>query len=455
VQDARLEQPADPDLAGALDDSAAIWVGQLELADALRADAVIEPDRASAHYARVLVRLHHESLGFVRIASQAGEVDMDLLRRTVWCSFETEIRKHLSADGLPAPKDIPLEGLGGWEACVSGVLSPETSELPVSVVVCTKDRPDSLRRVLRTLQQLEYGAFEVLVVDNAPTSSATRECVEEFAATDPRFRYLVESRAGLSRARNAGLAEALHDWVAFTDDDVLVDPWWLRAVERGIRRDDEVGCVTGLVPPASLIEPAQRYFDERFLWTRSLVARVYDLDEHKGDDALYPYMAGTFGTGANFAVDRHLVERIGGFDTALGAGSPTNGGEDLDMFVRVLLARRAIAYEPSSVIWHIHRADSEALGRQVYAYGLGLTAYLAKHILDPSTRWEVLRGIPRGVWRLIQLMSRARGAREGVSRSRTRANASYRRAELRGMFAGPLVYWRARRSDRASSASTS
>ena len=47
-----------------------------------------------------------------------------------------------------------------------------------------------------TLQQLEYGAFEVLVVDNAPSSDATRECVEEFAETDPRIRYLVEARGG-------------------------------------------------------------------------------------------------------------------------------------------------------------------------------------------------------------------------------------------------------------------
>ena len=452
VQDPRPEQAADPHETGAFDDSGAIWVGQIELADTLRVDAVVEPDRPSVHWARVLVRLHHEPLGFVTVPSPSGALDIDLLRSTIWRSFEVDIWRHLSEDGLPRPYDLPLEGLGGWHVCATDVLSLDPSEIPVSVVVGTRDRPGELRRVLRTLQQVEYGAFEVLVVDNAPSSDATRECVEEFAATDPRIRYLVEARAGLSRARNAGLAAALYDWVAFTDDDVLVDPWWLRGMGRGIRRGAEVGCVTGFVPPASLFEPAQRYFDERFSWTGSLVPRVYDLDKRQGDNALYPYLAGIFGTGANFAVDRRLVERIGGFDTALGAGTPTAGGEDLDMFLRVILAGRAIAYEPSAVIWHMHRSGSEALARQVYGYGLGLTAYLAKRFLDPSTRWQVLKGVPMGTRHMIHLLYRARRAQPSVPQSP--ANAGYRHTELRGMIAGPLAYWRSRRSERTLQGST-
>jgi len=59
-------------MTGAFDDSGAIWIGQLELADALRVDAVIEPDRAFVHWARVLVRLHHEPLASVTIPSPGG-----------------------------------------------------------------------------------------------------------------------------------------------------------------------------------------------------------------------------------------------------------------------------------------------------------------------------------------------------------------------------------------------
>ena len=132
-------------------------------------------------------------------------MDIDRLRRTVWWSFEEEICRHLSEDGLSRPEYLPLGGLGCWDVCATDMPSRDPPEPSISVVVSTKDRPDSLRRVLRTLQQLQYGVFEVLVVDNAPSTDATRECVEELAANDPRFRYLLEERAGLSRARNAGL----------------------------------------------------------------------------------------------------------------------------------------------------------------------------------------------------------------------------------------------------------
>jgi hypothetical protein len=205
------------------------------------------------------------------------------------------------------------------------------------------------------------------------------------------------------------------------------------------------------VPPASLIEPEQRYFDRRISGASSLKEYVYDLDTRRDDNAVYPYGAGAFGTGANFAVDKRLVERIGGFDAALGAGSPTNGGEDLDMFLRVLLSGRAIAYEPSAVIWHIHRSDPEALGRQMYNYGLGLMAYMVKYVLDPATRWEVIKRVPSGARHLIYLWSRSRVGQEGVTRSS--AIARYRHAEIRGMIVGPFAYRRARRLERRLPAS--
>ena len=66
------DQAAEPNMTGAFDDSGAIWVGQLELADSLWVDAVIEPDRAFVHWARVLVRLHHEPLASVTIPSPGG-----------------------------------------------------------------------------------------------------------------------------------------------------------------------------------------------------------------------------------------------------------------------------------------------------------------------------------------------------------------------------------------------
>ena len=59
------------------------------------------------------------------------------------------------------------------------------------------------------------------------------------------------------------------------------------------------------------------------------------------------------------------------------------GGEDLDLFLRVLLAGRALAVEPRAVVWHWHRRELEQLRRQMHGYGTGLAAYGWKHLTQP------------------------------------------------------------------------
>ena len=65
---------------------------------------------------------------------------------------------------------------------------------------------------------------------------------------------------------------------------------------------------------------------------------------------MYPYSAGRFGAGANFAVSRTVLKEVGGFNEALGAGTPSGGGEDLNMFMRIVLAGHRLVYEPSAVV---------------------------------------------------------------------------------------------------------
>ena len=106
----------------------------------------------------------------------------------------------------------------------TGSRRAETADRPmISVVVCTRNRPQSLLATLRSLTAMSYRPFEVVVVDNAPSSEATREAVLAEYGGDPRVRYVREPRPGLSCARNRGIEEAAADIVAFTDDDVIVD----------------------------------------------------------------------------------------------------------------------------------------------------------------------------------------------------------------------------------------
>src|SRR2546422_10702578 len=96
-----------------------------------------------------------------------------------------------------------------------------------TVVICTRDRPESLDRCLGAVGALDYPSFDVLVVDNGSSATGTREVAERWGA-----RCTVEPRPGLSRARNRGAGEAQGDLIAYLDDDALPEPGWLAAIER-------------------------------------------------------------------------------------------------------------------------------------------------------------------------------------------------------------------------------
>src|ERR1041385_1216405 len=103
----------------------------------------------------------------------------------------------------------------------------------LSVVICTYNRPELLRLALTTLlrQSPANLAYEVVVVDNNSTPE-TRAVVDELAQTDPRIRYVRETRQGNAYARNTGVAEARAPIVAFLDDDVTVRDNWMEIIAR-------------------------------------------------------------------------------------------------------------------------------------------------------------------------------------------------------------------------------
>jgi len=87
------------------------------------------------------------------------------------------------------------------------------------------------------------------------------------------------------------------------------------------------------------------------------------------------------------AFDVALLRQLGGFDEALDTGAPLPGGGDLDIFYRVLRARRAIVYEPRYAVRHEHRETVAQLRRQYWSWGLGMMAFLVKSWrADPAYR---------------------------------------------------------------------
>jgi GT2 family glycosyltransferase len=415
-------------------DSGAILVDQVELSEPFRDIAVPAGNGISYSAIRLLVRLHHQPLGFVTVPLADEGLDAPRVAEHVWDELQEQIRTHLLEDGLSPVASLPVRGLGAGRPprCMQAPTGGSGAPL-VTVVVCTRDRPRSLARCLGALAELHYDPFEVVVVDNAPTTNETFAVVLDCSEADPRVRYVRELRPGLSCARNRGLHEARGELIAFTDDDVLVDPRWLDGVVRGFGRSPSVACVTGLVPSARLENAEQRYFDRRVSWAVSCTPRRYDQRDAANESPLYPYAAGQFGTGANFAFRTATLRALGGFDEALGAGSPAGGGEDLDVFVRTILAGYELAYEPAAIVWHEHRVELGQLRRQLFNYGVGLAAFATKYLSNRRTACDVLVRLPRGLRHLRGIARRAERP-AGLPRS-------VPISELLGLAWGPVAYW--------------
>lgn len=362
--------------------------------------------------ARVLVRLHGRPLGFV---------DVD---RPTATNVEEQARRELAGVIAATP------------ACLAGRRPAEAP--PATVVVATRERPSPLARCLAALAALEYPDVEVIVVDNAPRTDATRDVTASF----PGVRCVREDVPGLAAAHNRGLAEAGGAVVAFTDDDVVVDRHWLAELVAPFRADARVACVTGLIAPAALDTPEQMWQEEYWGFDKGFARRVFAFGDR--GEPLHPYAAGSFGSGASMAFRTDVLRSLGGFDPALGAGAPGFGGDDLAAFFDVLAAGHRLVYEPAAVAYHEHRREYDALRAQAYGYGAGLTAYLTKLVVDRPGRAATL------AWRAPRGVAHALGAR---SAKNARRPAGYPREltwiERRGMLHGPFAYLRGRRRRRA------
>ena len=397
----------------------ATWIGILDIAPIRPVgDDITCGTPASAdgyRRARVLIRDGHRPLHFVSAPIEDGLVRLPL-PDTPTDSAETD------TDGVPLPS--------------------------ISVVLCTRERPDQLRGALESLCRIDYPDYEVIVVDNAPSTDATERVVAEF--DDSRVRRVLAPVAGLSSARNVGVRAAGHDIVAFTDDDVVADVGWLRGLARGFARSTDVACVSGLVPSGELRTLPQAYFDWRVSWADNTDARVYRLSDPPPDVPLFPFQVGVYGTGANFAVRRDAVAELGFFDERLGAGTATRGGEDLDIFFRMLVAGHALAVEPSSIIWHRHRSDNDALMSQARGYGVGLGAWLSKVAITRQYRRLALSVLRRR----LSAVARAGAAYGAIAAPPpeflSTVPSSVGRVEVFSVLAGPRALWRAHRERKRS-----
>jgi GT2 family glycosyltransferase len=361
-----------------------------------------------------VARLGDDPLGVATFAvSEAGWVSSDRLS----AGLVTRFAADASGSRSPAPS------------------SPVWQRPPqVSVVVATCCNAAVLQRCVRSILDCDDVPGEVIVVENRPGASATRRMLTEEFPGERRVRYVEEPRRGASRARNAGLAHARGDVVAFVDDDVVVDRGWIRRSVDALTRSDDAACCTGLILPLELESESQLLLDQFAAFGKGFQRKAYSLPGARADDPLLPYTVGSIGSGASMVFRTEVVRRLGGFDTTLGPGTPTTGAEDLELLLRVLRAGQTVVYEPSAIVWHQHPDGMPRLRRQAFRYGVGLGAMLAKLALVGPERRDLLRAVPAGLRYL-----RDPGSRKNATRP---ANFPRRLIWLEriGLLVGPPAY---------------
>ncbi|WP_072016250.1 glycosyltransferase family 2 protein [Leptolyngbya sp. KIOST-1] len=340
-----------------------------------------QPTQAQGLY--LVLWWHHIPLGHLELlagqlpltAAQWLPLALPMITATVGSGlrqqgFEAPLPEVKRVTPLPFCTDLlamnlPLHRLLSQTQAVAAA-----AQATVSVVICTRDRPQSLARCLRSLQGLITPAHEIIVIDNAPTSEASQQLVEQF----PGVLYCREPRPGLSVARNRGIAIATGEIIAFTDDDVEVHPHWLEQLRTAFH-NPRVMAMTGLILPARLETEAEEVFQRGssgFGWGyRPLIFDSFFFEKLKP----YGVPVWRIGAGANMAFRREVFNQLGGFDERLGAGA-SGCSEDSEYWYRVLAAGWTCRYQPTAVVSHYHRADFTSLSQQMTAYMRGHVAAL-------------------------------------------------------------------------------
>ncbi|MGL4511588.1 MAG: glycosyltransferase family 2 protein [Lacipirellulaceae bacterium] len=225
---------------------------------------------------------------------------------------------------------------------------PPLAPIDVTVVIGSYNRAPMLAQTLASLTALnttlpsgQRFTYEVVAIDNASTDD-TQQTIARFCAPDGRgaaqcVRGFLEPRAGVTFARNRGIAESRGAWIAFHDDDQVAHPDWLvELLALADRRNVKVagGAVHLRLPDSN---------------TRTLApeCRVL-LGEKVGWDREQPYTRKRVPGTNNLMLHRSVIDAVGVFDEAI-----TDGGEDADLYRRVRGAGFEAWYTPTSIVYHL------------------------------------------------------------------------------------------------------
>jgi GT2 family glycosyltransferase len=296
----------------------------------------------------------------------------------------------------------------------------ETSSF--TVAVCTRGRPEKVRAALDALWRQEGAEFPILVVEQSrsPDPELARR-----AAGERRLTVIPDDGAGLSRARNLALRAASTEWIAFVDDDCLVEPGFARALAEELSAHPEADWVSGDVaedgPPRADYVPVTTF-------------PVREACRLQGRWTL----PGSIGFGVFFAVRRAIAERLGGWDERLGPGVPDfPAADDMDFNHRLLRAGGTAWVTPRVRVRHEQWRPVRELPRLHRGYLAAWSGFSMKQLRTG----EPLAGLWLWAWGALDVLHMLGSAVRHRSRLRLRLAAAKLSGLVRGTVRGALRRW--------------
>jgi glycosyltransferase involved in cell wall biosynthesis len=245
----------------------------------------------------------------------------------------------------------------------------------ISAVVCTFRQPKTLPAAIESLlaQSLPPELYEIIVVDNN-SRDETVEIVEHYVRTDgPKVEYVLETRQGLSHARNNGVHAAASDIVAFLDDDAVASSEWLASLLEIYDSIPDAWAVGGKVLPI--------WDGERPNWIEDTMFRSLSLVDWGNEKRPLKWPERIIGTNCSFR--KRVFSEIGLFATNLGRrGKLLLGNEDTEIQERIHKLRKMVFYTPQAVVYHCvsrKRMSKTYFYRRDYGGGRSDAILMARH----------------------------------------------------------------------------
>lgn len=218
----------------------------------------------------------------------------------------------------------------------------------LSIIICTYNREkflyDALCHVAKN--NFPFSDYEIVLVNNNSTDNTEKEC-QRFVNDFPKvqFRYVLETKQGLSHARNRGIEESLGEILVFLDDDSFVKSDYLFNLQKQMTQHPDTMAFGGKISPLFESGETPKWLCK---WTYSWVSAI-DLG-----NTTVPFKGSTYPIGANMGFRKTCIEQCGYFNTELGRSKKNlMAGEEKDLFNRLKEKNMPIYYFPDIHVEHV------------------------------------------------------------------------------------------------------